>query len=819
MIVGDPSTGYSFKATLAALNTLIDSSTSIGDLNGVVITSPTNGQALVYDGTNWVNQSISVPVTSVFGRTGAVVATEGDYSLDLLSDVTLTTPSSNQVLQYNGTAWVNATLTDNGITSLNGLTALSQTFATGSSGTDFAISSTTSTHTFNLPTASAVNRGALSSADWSTFNSKVGGSGTSGQVAYWTGTSSQSGSNNLFWDNANGRLGIGTNAPSVTYTQRQSQGIFARYEITNANANQNAANFDVYANVLATPDFLGRTAFKFEGGINNASRQYQIYVADLSSPKIVVNGAGNVIINGIVDGGQRLQVTGDVLFKGSGNTSGTTALTVQNSDANAILQILNNGYLRLGTQGTSAFRIYPSSVASSGDVDINGLFLTLNSRVTTTETSTNAGFVHINGTIATATSGIQTILSIQKGFAPTSGTAAYNNLSITSTINQTGGANGITRGLYVNPTLTAAADWRSIEWSNNSGWGLYGAGTANNYLQGNLSIGTTTTTGSYAVRANGSIYAQTNLRFDSQLRDNRDNGIISQSASGVTSNRVLTIGNATYLSLVVDNANLLLGSTVDGGQKLQVTGQAIISSTSSRQLVVSYPGGAEMRLTASATANNFSIFDVNGYGLTHGTSWSGINASQTNIRMWTQATNTLIFSLGGQDLNPTVARTRTIIEPVTSSSTLFSPTSGNAIDYVFRTIGNSRFSPTSGNATYTFMSIVPEYNTTGTYSGTVTGLIYNPTLTSLTGATHIAIQTVSGNVLFGTTSGSVGVGTSTINASAILQADSTTKGMLPPRMTNAQMVAIGTPASGLMVYDTTNNKLNVYDGTNWVAVH
>jgi hypothetical protein len=46
--------------------------------------------------------------------------------------------------------------------------------------------------------------------------------------------------------------------------------------------------------------------------------------------------------------------------------------------------------------------------------------------------------------------------------------------------------------LYVNPTLTAAADWRSIEWSNNSGWGLYGAGTANNYLAGSLGIGTNT---------------------------------------------------------------------------------------------------------------------------------------------------------------------------------------------------------------------------------------------------------------------------------------------------------------------------------------
>ena len=59
-----------------------------------------------------------------------------------------------------------------GITALNGLTTQVQSFATGTSGTDFGISSATSTHTFNLPTASAANRGALSSTDWSTFNNK-----------------------------------------------------------------------------------------------------------------------------------------------------------------------------------------------------------------------------------------------------------------------------------------------------------------------------------------------------------------------------------------------------------------------------------------------------------------------------------------------------------------------------------------------------------------------------------------------------------------------------------------------------------------------
>jgi len=60
-----------------------------------------------------------------------------------------------------------------GISSLNGLTPVTQLFAVGSAGTDFAIASATATHTFNLPSSSAVNRGLLTAANWTTFNDKA----------------------------------------------------------------------------------------------------------------------------------------------------------------------------------------------------------------------------------------------------------------------------------------------------------------------------------------------------------------------------------------------------------------------------------------------------------------------------------------------------------------------------------------------------------------------------------------------------------------------------------------------------------------------
>lgn len=82
--------------------------------------------------------------------------------------------SSRTITLYtedNNLCQVNTTFSS-GITSLNGLTTQVQSLATGTSGSDFNISSVTDTHTFNLPTASNTNRGALSSADWTTFNNK-----------------------------------------------------------------------------------------------------------------------------------------------------------------------------------------------------------------------------------------------------------------------------------------------------------------------------------------------------------------------------------------------------------------------------------------------------------------------------------------------------------------------------------------------------------------------------------------------------------------------------------------------------------------------
>lgn len=65
--------------------------------------------------------------------------------------------------------------------------------------------------------------------------------------------------------------------------------------------------------------------------------------------------------------------------------------------------------------------------------------------------------------------------------------------------------------------------------------------------------------------------------------------------------------------------------------------------------------------------------------------------------------------------------------------------------------------------------------------------------------------------------GDVGIG-GTMSASAIFEMYSTTKGMLPPRMTTVQMNAVSSPAKGLVVYNTDENKIYHYTGSAWEPV-
>lgn len=84
----------------------------------------------------------------------------------------------------------------------------------------------------------------------------------------------------------------------------------------------------------------------------------------------------------------------------------------------------------------------------------------------------------------------------------------------------------------------------------------------------------------------------------------------------------------------------------------------------------------------------------------------------------------------------------------------------------------------------------------GSFTGTRSGT--SLTLTGIGAATGTSLVLGSG-----------------LDASALLDVQSTSKGVLIPRMTTAQKTAISSPATGLQVYDTTLNKISFWNGSAW----
>ncbi len=69
-----------------------------------------------------------------------------------------------------------------------------------------------------------------------------------------------------------------------------------------------------------------------------------------------------------------------------------------------------------------------------------------------------------------------------------------------------------------------------------------------------------------------------------------------------------------------------------------------------------------------------------------------------------------------------------------------------------------------------------------------------------------------------TTIAQVGIGTTTPNASSILELESTTQTFVPPRMTATQMYAIPTPLNGSIIYNTTEDAMYIKTSAGWQSM-
>jgi len=209
----------------------------------------------------------------------------------------------------------------------------------------------------------------------------------------------------------------------------------------------------------------------------------------LNNARLQVHGADTTDTGWTAQFHNSLGNSNSLMIRNDGNvgigTSGTTArLVVRGSGSSAA----SNALIVQNSGGTSSFVVQDDGIVRFNTARVISGFMTLQ----TNGGSNLTGFSFTSVNPFTATSDITSYISGNPRYWPVSGTGTFTYLNVNPSIDQTGGANGITRGIYIQPSLISAPNWRSIEWNNDSGFGLYGAGTATNYLNGNLGIKTTT---------------------------------------------------------------------------------------------------------------------------------------------------------------------------------------------------------------------------------------------------------------------------------------------------------------------------------------
>jgi len=480
-----------------------------------------------------------------------------------------------------------------GITALNGLTAQVQYFQTGTSGTDFNISSITATHTFNLPTASASNRGALSSSDWSVFNGKQAALSGTGLVKSTSGTISYITDNSTNWDtaytnritSATSPLSITSNVISIAQSSSTVSGYLSSTDWNTFNNKMNSQSLTAGKVPFATgTSSLGDTVLNYNGGYfgfnTAANASYRIDV--LGS----INVTGDYYLNGVsITAGKVTSVTASSPLSSSGGTTPNITIALATTSASGYLSstdwnTFNNKQAAIGyTPANDSLVVHLAGTETiTGAKSFTGT-ATFSSTFTTTTnlTYSNSGFTLVlqpptlsaNKTITLPnTTGTLALLSDI--------TSAVTSVTATSPLSSSG---GYTPNITIAQATTSTSgylsstDWNTFNGKMNaasltSGKMPFATGTSSlgdtvlSYNGGYFGFNTAANA-SYRIDVSGSVNVTGNYYI---------NGVAISSGgiggSGTTNylskfTASTTLGN----SVIYDNgSSILIGTTDDGGK-------------------------------------------------------------------------------------------------------------------------------------------------------------------------------------------------------------------------------------------------------------
>jgi len=188
---------------------------------------------------------------------------------------------------------------------------------------------------------------------------------------------------------------------------------------------------------------------------------------------------------------------------------------------------------------------------------------------------------------------------------------------------------------------------------------------------------------------------------------------------------------------------------------------------------------------------------------------TGNAATATTAGNITATTNTTLTTLSSLTSVGTLANL-TVTNPINGSIT------GNAVTATTATIAGTASTATKLATAKNINGVAFDGSgdiTVTADAGTLTGTTLNSTVTgsSLTSVGILNSARINGNLIVGASE--------VLSTSAILEVTSTTKGFLPPRMTLSERNSINTPVAGLMIWNSTFNRLEVHNGSFWVNMN
>jgi len=218
----------------------------------------------------------------------------------------------------------------------------------------------------------------------------------------------------------------------------------------------------------------------------------------------------------------------------------------------------------------------------------------------------------------------------------------------------------------------------------------------------------------------------------------------------------------------------------------------------------------EQTLYSNTTAGG-NIGIGNGGNLYNNTTGYG-NIGIGNAILYSNTTGLYNVGVGFQNLSGGASNSNnTAIGTFVLNSISFTGSNNTGLGY------NTLSANTSGQNNIGIGYYAGTYNTTGSnqiFINSIDRVNYSGDQTESPIYIQQSATLANQNIYLG---GNVGIGALSPAACALLEINTTNKGLLLPRMTKAQRNLIGSPVAGLMVYQTDNTPgLRVYNGTNWM---